>query len=73
VATCKQVVSGVSALRCPVLMITGTEDAIAGRSSAEAVKTAIPGVHAVEIAGGGHALVWTHAAFVADRITENFA
>jgi len=72
-ATCKQVVSGAVSLRCPLLIVTGTKDEIAGKAGEETVKTAIPGAHAVEIADGGHALLWTHATFVADRISEEFA
>lgn len=66
--TYKKVLEGMATLTCPVLMITGAEDAVSGTASADAVRKAIPGVLSTVVDGGGHALPWTHAALVADRI-----
>lgn len=71
--TYRKVVEGMATLTCPVLMITGSEDAISGTASAEAVRKAIPGVLSHVVDGGGHALPWTHASLVADRIAGRSA
>lgn len=66
--TYKQVLEGMATLTCPVLMITGAEDAISGTAGAEAVRRAIPDVLSTVVDGAGHALPWTHASLVADKI-----
>ncbi|HQG28715.1 MAG TPA: alpha/beta hydrolase [Candidatus Ozemobacteraceae bacterium] len=71
--TYKKVLEGTATLTCPVLMITGAEDAVSGTASAEAIRKAIPGVLSTVVDGGGHALPWTHASLVADRISGRSA
>ncbi|MBP7633475.1 alpha/beta hydrolase [Candidatus Ozemobacteraceae bacterium] len=69
----KKVLEGMTTITCPVLMITGAEDAVSGTASAEAVRKAIPGVLSTVVDGGGHALTWTHATLVANRISGRSA
>ncbi len=71
--TYDKVLEGMVTLTCPVLMITGAEDAVSGTASADAVRAAIPSVLSTVVDGGGHALPWTHASLVADRITGRSA
>jgi len=71
--TYRNVLGGMANITCPVLMITGAEDAISGTASAEAVRNALPGVLSSVVDGGGHALPWTHASLVANRISGRSA
>lgn len=60
--------AGIAGIRCPVLLITGAGDEISGTASAELVKKMLPDVQHSDVAGGGHALLWTHASQVAEII-----
>ena len=47
-------------IRCPTLIIRGSEDTAVPRPHAEMLASGIPDAQLAVIEGAGHALVWTH-------------
>lgn len=66
--TYKDVNAAIGGIKCPVLLITGAEDAISGTASAELVKNALPDILHSDVPRGGHALLWTQASHIAEKI-----
>ncbi|HOY66220.1 MAG TPA: alpha/beta hydrolase [Candidatus Ozemobacteraceae bacterium] len=70
---CGTVNAAIGRISCPVLLVTGAGDEVSGTASAGLVGSALPAVKRSDVAGGGHALIWSHAGEVAEAIFTLFS